>query len=82
MLGENEFSLPIIGDTSIPKRIGDRGQPCLMPDLGQISEDRHTPPLTIYAIGLLKGFKSRETRSGGKQRAVKKEEAKWWVTES
>ena len=81
-MGEIEFSLPIIGDTSIAKRIGDRGQPCLMPDLGQISEDRHTPPLMIKAIRLLKRFKSRETSSGGEQRAVKKEEANWWVTES
>ena len=72
----------MIGEISIAKSIGDSGQPCLIPDVGKISEERQTPPLITKAIGLLNRASSRETSSGGRASSVKKDEANWCVTES
>ena len=81
-LGDAVFIHLIIRETNIAKRTGDRGQHCLIPEVGQMRLFRHTPPLTIKAIGLLKRFKSKQTNSGGSPLTVKKAEAYWWVTES
>ena len=71
----------MIGETSMAKRLGDKGQPCLIPDVGQIKEERQNPPLMTKAIGLLKRFRRSVTNCGGKEREVKKVDANRWVTE-
>ena len=65
----------IMRKTGIAKRMGDKGQPCLIPDVGQIKEERQTPPLMTKAIRLLKRFRRSVTNCGGKERDVKKVEA-------
>ena len=74
--------MSMIGETSMAKRMGDKEQSCLIPDVGQIKEERQTPPLMTKAIGLLKRLRRSVTSYGGKEREVKKVEANWWVTES
>ena len=65
----------IMGETSMAKRMGDKGQPCRIPDVGQIKEERQTPPLMTKAIGLLKRLRRSVTKCGGKEREVKRVDA-------